>query len=53
MEVEHMKKVEAIIQPFDVEGVKEGLTRLGLQEMTMTEVKGFGRQRGPRKSTGQ
>ena len=42
-----MKKVEAIIQPFEVEGVKEGLTRIGLQRFTVTEVKGFGGQAGP------
>ena len=41
-----MKKVEAIIQPFEVEGVKEGLTRMGLQRFTVTEVKGFGGQAG-------
>jgi len=41
-----MKKVEAIIKPFKLNDVKEGLTSLGVQGMTVTEVKGFGRQRG-------
>ena len=42
-----MKKVEAIIQPYEVESVKEGLTRMGLQGITVTEAKGFCRQPGP------
>ncbi len=41
-----MKKIEAIIKPFKVDDVKEGLTELGVQGMTVSEVKGFGRQRG-------
>jgi nitrogen regulatory protein P-II 1 len=41
-----MKKLEAIIKPFKLNEVKEGLTKLGIQGMTVTEVKGFGRQRG-------
>ena len=41
-----MKKIEAIIQPFKVEAVKEILAELGIQGITVTEVKGFGRQRG-------
>jgi nitrogen regulatory protein P-II 1 len=41
-----MKKVEAIIKPFKLDDVKEGLTNIGVQGMTITEVKGFGRQRG-------
>jgi nitrogen regulatory protein P-II 1 len=41
-----MKKLEAIIKPFKLNDVKEGLTKLGIQGMTVTEVKGFGRQRG-------
>ena len=41
-----MKKIEAIIKPFKVDDVKEGLTELGIQGMTVSEVKGFGRQRG-------
>ena len=43
-----MKKIEAIVKPFKLDDVKEGLTSLGLQGMTVTEVKGFGRQRGHR-----
>ena len=41
-----MKKIEAIIKPFKIDDVKEGLTEIGVQGMTVTEVKGFGRQRG-------
>lgn len=41
-----MKKIEAIIKPFRLDEVKEGLTGLGIKGMTVTEVKGFGRQRG-------
>ena len=41
-----MKKVEAIIKPFKLDDVKEGLMHLGVQGMTISEVKGFGRQRG-------
>ena len=41
-----MKKIEAIIKPFKLEEVKEALTKLGIQGMTVAEVKGFGRQRG-------
>jgi nitrogen regulatory protein P-II 1 len=41
-----MKKVEAIIKPFKLDEVKEALGRVGIQGITMTEVKGFGRQRG-------
>jgi nitrogen regulatory protein P-II 1 len=41
-----MKKLEAIIKPFKLNDVKEGLTNLGIQGMTVMEVKGFGRQRG-------
>ena len=41
-----MKKVEAIIKPFKLDDVKEGLTRLGVKGLTVSEVKGFGRQRG-------
>jgi nitrogen regulatory protein P-II 1 len=46
LEDEKMKKVEAIIKPFKLDDVKEGLTKLGVQGMTISEVKGFGRQRG-------
>jgi len=41
-----MKKIEAIIKPHRLEDVKEGLTGIGVQGMTVTEVKGFGRQKG-------
>ncbi|MCS7336888.1 MAG: P-II family nitrogen regulator [Verrucomicrobiae bacterium] len=41
-----MKKVEAIIKPFKLEEVKEALSELGIQGMTITEVEGFGRQKG-------
>jgi nitrogen regulatory protein P-II 1 len=41
-----MKKIEAIIKPFKLDDVKSALTELGIQGMTMTEVKGFGRQKG-------
>ena len=41
-----MKKIEAFIKPFKLDDVKEGLTRIGVQGMTISEVKGFGRQRG-------
>ena len=41
-----MKKIEAIVKPFKLEDVKEALSNLGIEGMTMTEVKGFGRQKG-------
>lgn len=41
-----MKKVEAIIKPFKLEEVKEALAGLGIEGMTVSEVKGFGRQKG-------
>jgi nitrogen regulatory protein PII len=41
-----MKKVEAIIKPFKLEEVKDALSESGIEGMTVTEVKGFGRQRG-------
>ena len=41
-----MKKIEAIIKPFKLEEVKEALTEVGIEGMTVTEVKGFGRQKG-------
>src|ERR1051325_7776442 len=41
----HMKKLEAIIKPFKLEEVKEALAELGIEGMTVTEVKGFGRQK--------
>jgi nitrogen regulatory protein P-II 1 len=43
---EKMKKVETIIKPFKLEEVKEGLAAVGVQGMTVSEVKGFGRQKG-------
>ncbi len=43
-----MKKVEAIIKPFKLDDVKEGLAALGIKGLTVTEVRGFGRQRGHR-----
>src|SRR5213596_3931469 len=42
----NMKKLEAIIKPFKLEEVKEALAELGIEGMTVTEVKGFGRQKG-------
>jgi nitrogen regulatory protein P-II 1 len=41
-----MKKIEAIIQPFKLETVKEALSEIGVEGMTVSEVKGFGRQKG-------
>ena len=41
-----MKKIEAIIKPFKLEEVKEALSDLGIEGMTVSEVKGFGRQKG-------
>ena len=42
----YMKKIEAIIKPFKLDEVKQGLSELGIKGMTIIEVKGFGRQRG-------
>ena len=42
----HMKKLEAIIKPFKLEEVKDALGEVGIEGMTVTEVKGFGRQKG-------
>jgi len=42
----HMKKIEAIIKPFKLDEVKEALHEIGLQGITVTEAKGFGRQKG-------
>ncbi len=42
----HMKKIEAIIKPFKLEEVKDALAEVGVQGMTVSEVKGFGRQKG-------
>ena len=41
-----MKKIEAIIKPFKLEEVKDALSELGIEGMTVSEVKGFGRQKG-------
>jgi nitrogen regulatory protein P-II 1 len=41
-----MKKIEAIIKPFRLDEVKDALNELGVQGMTITEAKGFGRQKG-------
>src|SRR3989304_6824961 len=43
---ELMKKIEAIIKPFKLDEVKESLNDIGVQGMTVSEVKGFGRQKG-------
>ena len=42
----YMKKIEAIIKPFKLEEVKDALAEIGVEGMTVTEVKGFGRQKG-------
>src|ERR1700743_3468765 len=42
----NMKKIEAIIKPFKLEEVKDALTEMGIEGMTVSEVKGFGRQKG-------
>jgi nitrogen regulatory protein P-II 1 len=42
----NMKKIEAIIKPFKMEDVKESLAEVGIEGMTVSEVKGFGRQKG-------
>jgi nitrogen regulatory protein P-II 1 len=41
-----MKKIEAIVKPFKLDDVKNALTKIGVQGMTVTEVRGFGRQKG-------
>lgn len=41
-----MKKIEAIIKPFKLDEVKEALSGIGVQGLTVSEVKGFGRQKG-------
>ena len=43
-----MRKIEAIIKPFKLDDVKEALNEIGIQGMTLTEVKGYGRQKGHR-----
>jgi len=42
----NMKKIEAIIKPFKLEEVKDALSEIGIEGMTVSEVKGFGRQKG-------
>ena len=44
--VDLMKKIEAIIKPFKLDEVKESLQNIGVQGLTVTEIKGFGRQKG-------
>jgi nitrogen regulatory protein P-II 1 len=44
--IRHMKKIEAIIKPFKLDEVKEALHEVGVQGITVTEAKGFGRQKG-------
>ena len=41
-----MKKIEAVIKPFKLDDVREALTEIGISGMTVSEVKGFGRQKG-------
>jgi len=41
-----VKKIEAIVKPFKMEGVKDALAEIGVEGMTVSEVKGFGRQKG-------
>ena len=43
--MEPMKKIEAIIKPFKMEEVKDALANLGIEGMTIVEIKGFGRQK--------
>ncbi len=45
-----MKKIEAIIKPFKLDDVKVALNELGVKGMTISEVKGFGRQKGPKET---
>ena len=42
-----VKKIEAVIKPFKTEAVRDALTEMGIEGMTVSEVKGFGRQKGP------
>jgi nitrogen regulatory protein P-II 1 len=42
----HMKKIEAVIKPFKLDEVREALSEMGVTGLTVTEVKGFGRQKG-------
>ncbi len=45
-ETAHMKKIEAIVKPFKLDEVREALSAIGVTGLTVTEVKGFGRQKG-------
>jgi nitrogen regulatory protein P-II 1 len=45
-----VKKIEAIIKPFKLEEVKDALAEIGIDGMTVSEVKGFGRQKGPHRN---
>jgi nitrogen regulatory protein P-II 1 len=45
-----MKRIEAVIKPFKLDPVKEALSRVGIEGLTVTEVRGFGRQKGHRES---
>jgi hypothetical protein len=51
VESSEMKKIEAIIKPFKLEEVKDALSDLGIEGMTVSEVKGFGRQKGATQGT--
>ena len=46
-----MKKIEAIIKPFKLDDVKEALNDMGIKGMTISEVKGYGRQKGHKEYT--
>jgi nitrogen regulatory protein PII len=46
LRIQNMKKIEAIIKPFKLEEVKDALSEVGIEGMTVSEVKGFGRQKG-------
>jgi len=48
LEQKHMKKIEAVIKPFKLDEVKERLSEIGVEGMTVSEVKGFGRSGGKR-----
>jgi nitrogen regulatory protein P-II 1 len=45
-QVNRMKKIEAIIRPFKIDDVREALSEIGVSGLTLTEVKGYGRQKG-------
>ena len=47
-----MKKIEAIVKPFKLDEVREALSEIGVTGLTVTEVKGFGRQKAIRSCTG-